>query len=145
MKKILTFLLIISLLVVSATGLILAEEVPKKTILVVSFGTSYNENRALTLDAIEEAIAEHYPDWDVRRAYTAQTIIDILEERDGLKIDNVIEAMDKLVADGVKELIVQPTLVMPGYEYEMWKMVTPYADKFEKFALGNRYLLQRGL
>jgi sirohydrochlorin cobaltochelatase len=137
MKKILTFLLIAALFI-TATCAAVAMEVPKKTILVVSFGTSYNENRALTLDAVEEVIAERYPDWDVRRAYTAQTVIDILEERDGLKIDNVIEAMERLVEDGVKELVIQPTLVMPGYEYEdVVNEVTPYADKFEKFALGK--------
>jgi sirohydrochlorin cobaltochelatase len=137
MNKMLT-LLIVTALLVSITGLALAQEPPKKTILVVSFGTSYNENRALTLDSVEETIAKRYPDWDVRRAYTAQTIIDILEQRDGLKIDNVTEAMDRLVADGVKELIVQPTLVMPGYEYEdVVNEVTPYAEKFEKFALGK--------
>lgn len=137
MSKMITLLLVVTLLV-SATCFALAQETPKKTILVVSFGTSYNENRALTLDAIEESIAQRHPDWDVRRAYTAQTVIDILEKRDGLKIDNVTQAMDRLVADGVKELIVQPTLVMPGYEYEdVASEVAPYADKFEKFALGK--------
>jgi sirohydrochlorin cobaltochelatase len=137
MNKILPLLMIMMLLL-TACSLGLGKEAPKKTILVVSFGTSYNENRALTLDAIEEAIAKRYPDWDVRRAYTAQTIINILEKRDGLKIDNVIEAMDKLVADGVKELIIQPTLVMPGYEYEdVVSEVTPYFDQFEKVALGK--------
>ncbi len=131
-------LLMVIMLLVGAVIPGLAKEAPKKTILVVSFGTSYNENRALTLDAIEEAVAKRYPDWDVRRAYTAQTIIDILEKRDGLKIDNVIEAMERLVSDGVKELVIQPTLVMPGYEYDdIVNEVTPYLDKFEKVAIGK--------
>ncbi|HHT25438.1 MAG TPA: sirohydrochlorin cobaltochelatase [Clostridiaceae bacterium] len=134
---ILAFLLIVSLLVSTTTCLTLAKEA-KRTILVVSFGTSYNENRVLTLDAIEQAVAKRYPDWDVRRAYTAQTIIDILEKRDGLKIDNITEAMDKLVADGVKELVVQPTFVMLGSEYEdLISQITPYSKKFEKIALGK--------
>lgn len=136
-KKMFSLLLAATLLF-STASVSMAEGTPKKTILVVSFGTSYNDNRALTLDAIEEAIAKHYPEWEVRRAYTAQTIIDKLEQRDGLKIDNVIEAMDKLVADGVKELVIQPTHVMPGYEYEdVAKEVAPYADKFDQFALGK--------
>lgn len=136
MKKMLS--LVLTLMLLASVSLALAAEAPKKTILVVSFGTSYNDNRALTLDALEQAIAERYPEWDVRKAYTAQTIIDKLKERDGLVIDNVIEAMDKLVAEGVKELIIQPTHVMPGYEYEdIVSEVMPYADQFEKFALGK--------
>lgn len=131
-------LLVVMMLLIGAVIPGLAKEAPKKTILVVSFGTSYNETRALTLDAIEEAVAKRYPDWDVRRAYTAQTIIDILEKRDGLKIDNVIEAMERLVSDGVKELVIQPTLVMPGYEYDdIVNEVTSYLDKFEKAAIGK--------
>lgn len=137
MKKVLS-ILIVSAMFLSLASAAMAQEAPKKTILVVSFGTSYNDSRALTLDAIEQEIAKANPDWDVRRAYTAQTIIDKLAQRDNLQIDNVIQAMDKLVADGVKELVIQPTHVMPGYEYDdVVREVTPYAEKFEKFSIGK--------
>ena len=74
----------------------------KPVILAVSFGTSYNETRDITIGAIEEALQAAYPEYEVRRAFTAQTVIDILEEREGLEIDNVTEAMSRLVMDGVK-------------------------------------------
>ncbi|HXK78278.1 MAG TPA: sirohydrochlorin cobaltochelatase [Oscillospiraceae bacterium] len=113
----------------------------EKVILMVSFGTSYNDSRALTIDAIEAAVAEAYPDWEVRRAFTAQTIIDKLATRDGTEIDNVTEAMDKLVADGVKEVVVQPTHIMNGFEYDdVVAEVTPYADQFDFFAVGDPLL-----
>lgn len=114
----------------------------KKVILVVSFGTSYNETRALTIDAIENEIAKAYPDYEIRRAFTSQIIIDKLADRDNLKIDNVTQAMDKLVADGVKTLVVQPTHVMDGFEYEeMVEAIKPYEDKFTKIAYGLPLLM----
>lgn len=109
----------------------------KSVILVVSFGTSYNDSRDITIGAVEEAIAKAYPDYEVRRAFTSQIIIDKLKERDNLEIDNVEEALDRLVADGVKELIVQPTHVMSGYEYDdLYNAVSQYADKFDKVVMG---------
>ena len=86
-------------------------------LLVVSFGTSYNDSRDITIGAIETDIAEAFPQYEVKRAFTAQIIIDKLKERDGLEIDNVTEALDRAVADGVKKLIVQPTHLMNGLEY----------------------------
>lgn len=104
----------------------------KPVILVVSFGTSYNDSRDITIGAIEEEIAKAYPDYEVRRAFTSQIIIDKLKERDGLVIDNVEEALDRVVADGVKELIVQPTHVMSGYEYDdLFNEVSVYAGKYD--------------
>ena len=89
----------------------------KKAILVVSFGTSYNDTRAVTIDAIEKKIADEFSDeYDVRRAFTAQIIIDKLLERDGLEIDNVEQAMDRLVEDGVGTLIIQSTHIKQGSE-----------------------------
>lgn len=112
-----------------------------KVILVVSFGTSYNQSRSLTIGGIETAIKNAYPDYQVRRAFTSQIIIDKLAEREGLKIDNVTEAMNRLVLDKVKEVIVQPTTVMNGFEYDdMIAEVMPFADKFESFKIG-KYLL----
>lgn len=116
-------------------------EPKEKAILVVSFGTSYNETRDATIGAVEKAIAKAYPDYDVRRAFTSQIIIDKLKERDGEEIDNVKEALDRLVADGVKELVVQPTHVMNGYEYdEMMEAVSPYEGKFDSIKYGKPLL-----
>lgn len=115
---------------------------PDKVLLVVSFGTSYNDTRDLTIGAIEIALQTAYPDYEVRRAFTSQFIINKLAERDGLEIDNVTEAMDRLVAEGVKELIIQPTHVMTGYEYDdVVAKTAPYADKFETFKLGKALLV----
>lgn len=109
-----------------------------KVLLVVSFGTSFNESRKLTIGAIETAMADAYPDYQIRRAFSSQIIIDKLAEREGLRIDNVTQAMDRLVLDGVKEVVVQPTTVMNGYEYDdVIAEVTPYADKFESLKIGK--------
>lgn len=120
-------------------------EVEKKSdaaILVVSFGTSYNDSRDVTIGAIEEAIAEANPEYEVRRAFTSQIIIDVLKERDGLEIDNVTEALDRAVADGVKELIVQPTHLMNGFEYnDLAAELTGYLDKFDKIMLAEPLLM----
>lgn len=113
----------------------------KKAVLVVSFGTSYNETRAATIDAVEKKIADAYPDYKQYRAFTSQTIIDKLAERDGLKIDNVTQAMDRLVADGVTTLVVQPTHVMNGFEYDdMMAEVQPYEGKFQSVVYGKPLL-----
>ncbi len=109
----------------------------KTAILVVSFGTSYNESRDLTIGAIETAIADAFPEYEVRRAFTSQIIIDILAEREGLEIDNVEEALDRAVADGITKLVVQPTHLMSGYEYtDLADALDAYADKFDAIALG---------
>ena len=115
---------------------------PKPVILVVSFGTSYNDSRHITIGAIEDAIRETYPDYDVRRAFTAQIIIDKLAERDGIVIDNFEQAMDKLVDEGVQQVIVQPTHHMAGYEYTdvLNSLQSNYADKFEAIVLGDPLL-----
>ena len=137
MRKFLLVLLA-ALLVLSSLNVAFAEKTPPRAILVASFGTSYNDSRSVTIEAVEKDIAAAYPDWEVRRAFTAQTIIDKLETRDGLKIDNVDEAMQRLIADGVKEVVVQPTHVMPGYEYtDLITAVSAYSDKFDKLAIGK--------
>ena len=113
----------------------------KPVILTVSFGTSYNDSRDATIGAIEKAIADANPDKEVRRAFTSQIIIDKLKERDGLEIDNVDEAFDRLEKDGVKELIVQPTHVMSGYEYDdLMEVVKAQADKFDSVKVGSPLL-----
>lgn len=113
----------------------------KPVILVVSFGTSYATSRHITIGAIESDIREAFPSWDVRRAFTAQTIIDHVEQDTGRHIDNFEEAMDKIVADGVRELVVQPTHLMDGYEYsDIKKSFANYAGKFDKCVMGEPLL-----
>ncbi len=115
----------------------------EKELLVVSFGTSYNDSRRLTIGAIEKAIQDAYPEWSVRRAFTSQIIIDRVAKRDGEVIDNVTEALDRAVANGVKTLFVQPTHLMDGYEFNDLKdELATYADAFDQIILG-RPLLQR--
>ncbi len=113
----------------------------KKAILVVSFGTSYNENRAKTIGAIENAIAKEFPDWEVRRAFTSKMIIKKLEKRDGELIDYVDEALGRLIADGFKTVVVQPTHIMNGQEHEdIMHVVYTYTDNFDKIVMGRPLL-----
>lgn len=115
----------------------------KTVILVVSFGTSYNENRDLTIGAIEEDITKAFPNYEVRRAFTSQIIIDKLKERDGLEIDNVEEALDRAVEDGVVNLVVQPTHLMDGYEYtDIANALKDYENKFGQIVLGKPLLAE---
>ena len=117
--------------------------VQKPVLLVVSFGTSFNESRDVTIGAVENALQEAYPDYEVRRAFTSQIIIDILKEREGLEIDNVTEAMDRLVADGVKEVVIQPTHVMSGFEYDdVVREVSEYKDKFDRMTISKTLLAE---
>lgn len=112
-----------------------------KEILVVSFGTSYSNSRHVTIGAVEDAIREAYPDYQVRRAFTAQIIIDKLKKEENIEIDNVKQALDRAVANGVKTLIVQPTHLMNGLEYnDLKKELDKYKDKFDKIALGEPLL-----
>ncbi|AEF86213.1 sirohydrochlorin cobaltochelatase [Treponema primitia ZAS-2] len=114
----------------------------KPVVLVVSFGTSYNDTRANTIGAIEKAIAAAYPNYEQRQAFTSQIIIDKLRKRDGLQIDNITEAMNRLKADGVKELVVQPTHVMNGLEYdEMQEAIKPFSKDFTKLSYGLPLLI----
>ncbi|MDR1558427.1 MAG: sirohydrochlorin cobaltochelatase [Clostridiales bacterium] len=113
----------------------------EKVILAVSFGTSYNQSRSLTIGGIETAIQNAYPDYQVRRAFTSQIIIDKLAKREGLNIDNLEDALNRLVLDNVKEVVVQPTHVMPGAEYDdVIAGVTAFANKFESLKVGKPLL-----
>ncbi len=114
---------------------------PETAILVVSFGTSYNESRDATIGATEQAIQTAFPQYEVRRAFTSQIIIDKLAERDGLEIDNVTQALDRAAADGIKNLIVQPTHLMNGYEYtDLKDELANYEDTFDQIAIGEPLL-----
>lgn len=113
----------------------------KKAILMVSFGTSYNDTREKTIDVIEEKVAAAYPDFEVRRAFTSQIIIDKLKARDGIGIDNVDEAMRKLVEEDFRTVVVQPTHIAPGLEFEeMLKQVEPYLEHFQRAVTGEALL-----
>ena len=114
-------------------------------ILVVSFGTSFNDSRAADIKGIEDAIQAAYPDWSVRRAFTAQIIINHVQARDGEKIDNMEQALERAVANGVKQLVVQPTHLMHGAEYdEMCDAIDKVRDKFESVEIAEPMLGEVG-
>ena len=121
------------------------DEIGENELLVVSFGTSFNDSRAEDIKGIEDALQEAYPDWAVRRAFTAQIIINHVQARDGEKIDNMQQALDRAVANGVKNLVVQPTHLMHGAEYdEMVEAIDAYKDKFESVAIAEPMLGEVG-
>ena len=121
------------------------DEIGENEILVVSFGTSFNDSRVADIKGIEDALQEAYPDWSVRRAFTAQIIINHVEARDGEYIDNVEQALDRAVDNGVKNLVVQPTHLMHGAEYdELMDAVNEYEDKFESVKVAEPLLGEVG-
>lgn len=117
------------------------DEIGESELLVVSFGTSYNDSRVATIGAIENAMEEAFPDYSVRRGFTSNIIIDHVKDRDGEVIDDVAEALDRAVANGVKTLVVQPTHLMNGLEYnDLSEELATYADAFDKIVLGEPLL-----
>ena len=117
----------------------------EKEILVVSFGTSFNDSRVADIKGIEDALQEAYPEWSVRRAFTAQIIINHIQARDGECIDNVDQALERAVANGVKQLVVQPTHLMHGAEYdELMDSVETYKDQFESVKVAEPLLGEVG-
>ena len=121
------------------------DDIGENELLVVSFGTSYNDSRINDIKSIEDALQEAYPDWSVRRAFTAQIIINHIQARDGEKIDNMTQALDRAVANGVKNLVVQPTHLMHGAEYdEMCAAIDEYRDRFESVSIAEPLLGEVG-
>ncbi len=121
------------------------DEIGDNEILVVSFGTSFNDSRVADIKGIEDAIQEAFPDWSVRRAFTAQIIINHVQARDGEKIDNVEQALQRAVDNGVKNLVVQPTHLMHGAEYdELVDAVEEYKDNFETVKVAEPLLGEVG-
>lgn len=113
------------------------DEIGDNELLVVSFGTSFNDSRRLTIGAIEKALEDNIDDYAVRRGFTSQIIIDHIKKRDDVTIDNVTEALDRAVDNGVKNLVIQPTHLMNGLEYnDIVDEVAGYSDAFEKVAIG---------
>ena len=121
------------------------DEIGENEILVVSFGTSFNDSRVSDIKGIEDALQEAYPDWSVRRAFTAQIIINHVQARDGEYIDNMDQALERAVANGVKNLVIQPTHLMHGAEYdELMEAVETYQDKFETVKVAEPLLGEMG-
>ena len=121
------------------------DNIGENELLVVSFGTSYNDSRVADIKGIEDALQAAYPDWSVRRAFTAQIIINHIQARDGEKIDNMTQALDRAVANGVKNLVVQPTHLMHGAEYdEMCEAIEAYKDQFESVSIAEPMLGEVG-
>ena len=121
------------------------DEIGENEILVVSFGTSFNDSRAADIKGIEDALQEAFPDWSVRRAFTAQIIINHVQARDGVCIDNMDQALERAVANGVKNLVIQPTHLMHGAEYdELMEVVEAYKDKFETVKIAEPLLGEVG-
>ena len=122
-----------------------ADDIGENEILVVSFGTSFNDSRAMDIGGVEAAIEAANPDWSVRRAFTAQIIINHILARDGEKIDNVKQALDRAVDNGVKNLVVQPTHLMHGAEYdELTETLDEYEGKFENVTVAEPLLGEVG-
>lgn len=114
---------------------------PKKAILVVSFGTSYNPTREKTIDVIENKIGDAFSDWKIYRAWTSKMIMAKLLKRDGVKINNVKEAMEQMRDDGITDVIIQPTHVINGIENDMMKEdALSYRDDFHSIAFGTPLL-----
>ena len=121
------------------------DNIGKKELLVVSFGTSFNDSRAQDIKGIEDALQKAFPDWSVRRAFTAQIIINHVQARDGEKIDNVDQALKRAVKNGVQVLAIQPTHLMHGAEYdELKEAVDKYASKFAKVVIAEPLLGEVG-
>ena len=121
------------------------DNIGENEILVVSFGTSFNDSRAEDIGGVEKALQAAYPDWSVRRAFTAQIIINHVQARDDEKIDNMDQALERAVDNGVKNLVVQPTHLMHGAEYdELTEAVENYKDKFESVKIAEPLLGEVG-
>ncbi|MDO5413345.1 MAG: sirohydrochlorin cobaltochelatase [bacterium] len=121
------------------------DSIGENEILVVSFGTSFNDSRVADIRSIEDALQAAFPDWAVRRAFTAQIIINHIQARDGERIDNMEQALDRAVANGVKNLVLQPTHLMHGAEYdEMMETLEQYRDRFETVAVAEPLLGEVG-
>ena len=121
------------------------DDIGENEILVVSFGTSFNDSRVADIKGIEDALQAAYPDWSVRRAFTAQIIISHVQARDGEAIDNMDQALERAVANGVKNLVIQPTHLMHGAEYdELMEAVETYQDQFETVKVAEPLLGEVG-
>jgi sirohydrochlorin cobaltochelatase len=130
-----------SIIVEAEKGINLKGDVDKKALLVVSFGTSYEDTRKVTIEATEDRLAKEFPDYEVRRAFTSNIIINKLKERDGLLIDTPAEALQKLYDEGFGTVLIQPLHIINGAEYDdVIEESILFRDKFEKFGVGRPIL-----
>lgn len=138
MKHSLVFLLCITIFTVGMTvGVQKVFAGSKKTILVVSFGTSFADTRKVTIEAVEKQVAETFPDYEMRRAFTSHIIRNILKERDGIEVDDTEHALKKLKEEGFSEVIVQSTHIIPGEEFhDVVKTIGAFRADFDKLAIG---------
>ena len=121
------------------------DEIGENELLVVSFGTSFNDSRVADIGGVEKALQEAYPDWSVRRAFTAQIIINHIQARDGEFIDNMDQALQRAVDNGVKNIVIQPTHLMHGAEYdELVSQAEAYKDQFESMIISEPLLGEVG-
>lgn len=121
------------------------DDIGENELLVVSFGTSFNDSRVSDIKGIEDTLQSAYPDWSVRRAFTAQIIINHIQARDGGKIDNMQQALERAVSNGVKNLVIQPTHLMHGAEYdELAEAVEEYKDQFDSVQIAEPLLGEAG-
>ena len=130
-----------SLVAESKNKINLKGDIDKKALLVVSFGTSYEDTRKVTIEATEDRLAKEFPDYEVRRAFTSNIIINKLKERDGLSIDTPAEALQKLYDEGFGTVLIQPLHIINGAEYDdLIEESDLFKDKFEKFCVGRPIL-----
>ena len=121
------------------------DDIGENELLVVSFGTSFNESRATDIGGIEAALEAAYPDWSVRRAFTAQIIINHVQARDDEAIDNIDQALARAKENGVKNLVIQPTHLMHGAEYdELTAAVDAVKGDFESVRIAEPLLGEVG-
>lgn len=121
------------------------DDIGENELLVVSFGTSFNDSRVSDIKGIEDTLQSAYPDWSVRRAFTAQIIINHIQARDGEKIDNMQQALERAVSNGVKNLVIQPTHLMHGAEYdELAEAVEEYKNQFDSVQIAEPLLGEAG-
>lgn len=121
----------------------------KKAILVVSFGTTYQDGLRLNIESVENKIRAMFPEYEVRRAFTSRIVIKRLAARDGIQIDTETEAIQKLEREGYKEVYIQPLHVVGGEEYDkIKKIVVQYAHgkekSFDKIVIGRPLLYYTG-
>ena len=119
----------------------------KKAILVWSFGTTYAETRKVTIEAIENRVRAEFPEWTVRRAFSAHKVIKVLKERDGINVDTPEQAMQKLADEGFTTVAVLVLDIVPGVEYDYDKRVFDTWEKkkvFKKMSISLPLLYYMG-
>lgn len=104
----------------------------KAAILMVHFGTTHDDTRALAIDAINKKVGEHFPGVEVREAYTSRIIIKRLSDR-GIEKLNPQKSLQKLHSEGYTHILVQPTTIVNGLEMNsLTENVEAMSDQFRE-------------